>query len=82
MATEAKNEKVETKAEKFIRLASARTEKALNAIATLRGLTNKTNYDYTDEQWAKIFGALEGEMTRLQEAVKKPDAVASTGFSL
>lgn len=75
-------EATETKGQKFARLATSRTNKALDAIANLGGLASKTNYEYTDEQVAKIFGALEAEMTKLQTKFKNPDAVATTGFSL
>lgn len=73
---------VETKAEKFTRLAVSRTNKALDAIATIGGLAAKGNYEYTPEQVAKIFGALEAEMTKLQGKFQNPDAVKSEGFSL
>lgn len=72
----------ETKGQKFARLATSRTNKALDAIANLGGLASKTNYEYSDEQVAKIFGALEAEMTKLQTKFKNPDAIATTGFSL
>lgn len=72
----------ETKEAKFVRLATTRTGKALDAIAMIGGLASKTNYAYTDEQVAKIFAALEAEMTKLQSKFKNPDAVAATGFSL
>lgn len=72
----------ETKGQKFVRLATTRTGKALDAIAMIGGLASKTNYEYTDEQVAKIFAALEAEMTKLQTKFKNPDAVAATGFSL
>jgi hypothetical protein len=75
-------EAAETKADKFKRLAVSRTNKALDAISNLGGLASTTNYEYTDEQVAKIFAALEGEMTKLQARFKSPDAVAVTGFSL
>lgn len=72
----------ETKSDKFKRLAVSRTNKALDAIANLGGLSSTANYEYNDEQVAKIFAALEGEMTKLQARFKSPDAVAATGFSL
>ena len=67
-ATENKSE--ETKAAKFQRLAVNRTNKALDAIASIGGLSNKGNYEYTEEQVAKIFGALEAELTKLQGKFK------------
>jgi hypothetical protein len=73
--------KTETKAERFDRLAVSRVNKALDAIAMIGGLAAKGNYDYTDEKVAKIFGALETEMTKLQAKFKNPEAKATEGFS-
>lgn len=72
----------ETKDAKFKRLAVSRTAKALDAIANIGGLSNKTNYEYTTDQVAKIFAALEGEMTKLQARFKNPDVKVEGGFSL
>lgn len=80
--TSTATENNESKADKFVRLATSRTSKALDAIANIGGLASKTNYDYTDEQVAKIFGALEAEMTKLQTRFKNPDSVKTGGFSL
>lgn len=84
--TDAKNtpaeEPKETKAEKFARLATSRTNKALDAIAALGGLAAKGNYEYTEEQVAKIFTALEAELSKLQTKFKNPEAVKAEGFSL
>lgn len=72
----------ETKGEKFVRLANGRVPKALTAIAAIRGIANKTNYDYTDEQAGKIMAALEAEMTKLGNAFKSGAAPVAEGFSL
>ena len=82
MADNKSVKKVETKREKFVRLAQSRTNKALDAIAMLGGLAAPNNYEYTADDWAKIFGAIEGELTKLQNRVKNPTAVAETGFAL
>lgn len=82
MANTATEEKNETKREKFVRLANSRTGKALDAIANLAGLASPTNYEYTAEDWTKIFSALEGEMTKLQGRVKNPSTKVEGGFSL
>ena len=71
----------ETKAQKFARLAVSRTEKALTAIALLRGLSSKGNYEYTDEQVAKIGAALEAEVIRTMDAFKGKGPVEA-GFTL
>lgn len=82
MATAKTEEKTETKREKFVRLANSRTGKALDAIANLAGLASPTNYEYTEADWAKVFSALEAEMTKLQARVKNPSTKVEGGFSL
>lgn len=44
---------------RFKRLAEARTEKVLNMIDLIGNLSNKSFYDYTDEEIEMIFKALE-----------------------
>lgn len=68
------------KLEKFERLASKRMEKALAAIASLRGLSNKSLYHYTDAHVAQIGKAFEGEVTKTVEALAGKKAAAS-GFA-
>ena len=79
MVDKASEKKEETKREKFVRIAQSRTEKALSAIANLGGLTAKTNYEYTQEDWEKIFSALTAEMNKVGEKVKSGGATASQG---
>jgi hypothetical protein len=43
---------------KFVKLAQARVNKALKEIQLIGNLSNRSNYDYTDEDVAKIFRAL------------------------
>lgn len=61
----------ETKAEKFLRLAEQRTDKALKAICNLEGLSSTSAYEYTAEQVDYIFNTLE---TALQDIRKKFEA--------
>ena len=49
----------ETKAQKFKRLAEKRTQAILDGIRKLANLANSNNYEYTQEQVEKIFGAIE-----------------------
>jgi hypothetical protein len=70
-----------SKAEKFKTLAEARTGKAMNAIATLRGLANSNNYDYTPDQAAKIVSALRSEVDVIEKAFAGT-APKAQGFSL
>jgi hypothetical protein len=60
---------------KFTKLASARVSKALKDIQLIGNLSNRSNYDYTDEDVAKIFKALSEELSasrhRFETAKKK-----------
>ncbi len=53
---------METKRERFVRLAEARTNKILEMIRLLGNCSSKANYEYTEEDVKKIFGALEKEL--------------------
>ena len=52
----------ETKRERFIRLAEARTNKILDMMRLLGNCSSTTNYEYTDEDVKKIFNAIEKEL--------------------
>lgn len=49
----------ETKRDKFVRLAEARTNKILEMLRLLGNCSVKANYEYTDEDIKKIFNTLE-----------------------
>lgn len=53
---------METRKEKFIRLATYRTNLVLEKLRILGNLSNKTNYDYTDEEINKIFAAIDSQL--------------------
>lgn len=57
----AKNEN-ETKRDKFVRLAEARTNKALDQIKLISNLSDRSTYEYTDDDINKIFTCLEKEL--------------------
>ena len=50
--------------ENFVRLAEARTNKALKMLSVIGNLSNKSNYQYTKNDVDKIFNALETELRR------------------
>lgn len=52
----------ETKHEKFVRIAEARTNKIIDMIRLLGNCSNKGNYSYSDEEVKKIFAAIEIEL--------------------
>ena len=58
---------METKRDKFVRLAKARTNKVINMLRLLGNCSNKSNYDYTDDDVKQIFGAIERELKQSKE---------------
>jgi hypothetical protein len=48
----------------FKRIAESRTNKILNYIELLGNLSNKSYYDYTNEQIETIFSAIENELNK------------------
>jgi hypothetical protein len=52
----------ETKRDRFVRLAEARTNKIIEMMRLLGNCSSKANYDYTDEDIKKIFAALDKEL--------------------
>lgn len=62
---------METKRDKFVRLAEARTNKIIDMVRLLGNCSNKANYDYSDADIQKIFSAIEKELknTKLKFSV-------------
>jgi len=52
----------ESKEEKFRRLATQRTNVALEKLRILGNLSNRANYNYTDDQVQKIFYTIENQL--------------------
>jgi hypothetical protein len=48
--------------DRFLRLANARVNKAIKAIGLVGNLSNRSNYSYSEEDVARIFGALDGAL--------------------
>lgn len=57
---------METRKNKFKRLAIARTNVVLDKLRLLGNLANKTNYDYTDEEVNKIFYAIDSQLRNVK----------------
>ncbi|MBQ7736424.1 MAG: hypothetical protein IJT62_01150 [Oscillospiraceae bacterium] len=53
---------METKRERFVRLAEARTNKILEMMRLLGNCSSKSNYEYSDDDVRQIFTALEKEL--------------------
>ena len=71
----------ETKRERFIRIAEARTNKILEMMRLLGNCSSTNNYEYTDEDIKKIFGALERELKNTKSKFIDTDA-AGEKFTL
>jgi len=52
----------ETKHEKFKRLAKQRGERVLKDLELLGNLSNRNNYEYSDQDVRKLFSAIEDEL--------------------
>lgn len=52
----------ESKSDRFVRIAEARTNKILDMIQLLGNCANKSTYDYSKEDVKKIFNAIEEEL--------------------
>ncbi len=53
---------METKKERFVRIAEARTNRILEQLRLLSNCSNRNNYEYTEEDIRKIFTVIEKEM--------------------
>ncbi len=53
---------MESKRERFKRIAENRTNKIINMIDLLGNCSNKNNYEYTDEDIKNIFSAIENSI--------------------
>lgn len=64
----------ETKRDKFVRLAEARTNKIIDMLQLLSNCSNSNVYDYTQQDVDKIFNAIDAEV---KEAKKKFSKIES-----
>ena len=77
-----KNEGKETKREKFVRLAEARTNKILNMLQLLGNCENTNTYDYTQKDVEKIFAAIESEVKETKKKFNKMENKKEDRFTL
>ena len=71
----------ESKADKFIRLGEYRVNKVIDAIGRLENLSNRTNYEYTQEQVEAMFSVLESKVAEVKEKFTATKAKENTAFS-
>jgi len=53
---------MESRNNRFKRLATKRTNNILNNIRLIGNLSNKSTYDYSEEEVSKIFSAIESQL--------------------
>ena len=70
MENSAVDDNPNAKAERFIRIAEQRTNKIITAIEILQQLSNKNNYEYTDDQRTRIFRAIRSAVNEADNAFK------------
>ena len=56
--------KKETKGERFVRVAEARTNRAIDVIVKIGNMSKRDYYEYTEDQIEKMFAAIEEEANR------------------
>ena len=64
------DKKIETKNDKFKRLATDRVNRAIELIRRVENLSNTNNYDYSDEDTRKIINALEDAIRQLKSSFR------------
>jgi bifunctional pyridoxal-dependent enzyme with beta-cystathionase and maltose regulon repressor activities len=62
----------ESKNEKFKRIASARTQRILDDIRLLGNCSNRTTYEYTENDIDKIFSTIEKNLKIVKSLFNKP----------
>ena len=72
----------ETDRDKFVRLTNKRVNNAIKAIELIGNLSNRSNYDYTQEDTEKIFNALNKELKACRERFVNAGGKRETKFFL
>ena len=72
---------VETKHERFIRLAENRTNGIIDALKVLGNLANKNNYAYTKNDTDKMFKAIEKALAETRSKFCTTDIKEKTRFT-
>ncbi len=73
---------LETKRERFVRLAEARTNKIIDMLQLLGNCSNSSAYDYTQQDVDKIFVAIEVEVREAKKKFNKIESKKGSRFTL
>ena len=74
--------KKESKREKFVRIAEARTNKILNVVDLLGNCSNPSIYEYSQSDVNQIFSAIENAIKDAKKKFSAQDTEKTTKFSL
>jgi hypothetical protein len=72
----------ETKRERFVRLAEARTNKIIDMVQLLGNCSNTSIYEYSDSDIEQIFTAIEAAVRDAKRKFTKTDSTKSSKFTL
>lgn len=72
----------ESKRERFVRLAEARTNKILDMIQLLGNCANTNAYEYSQQDVDQIFSAIETEVREAKKKFQKVENAKPTRFTL
>lgn len=76
------NRERETKRERFVRLAEARTNKIIDMIQLLGNCSNSSTYEYTQQDIDQIFSAIDFEIREAKKKFAKTESSKGTRFTL
>lgn len=74
--------KSESKRERFVRVAEARTNKIIDMIQLLGNCANANTYEYTQEDVDQIFTAIETELREAKKKYQKAETSRNSRFAL
>lgn len=74
--------KRESKRDKFVRLAEARTNKIIDMIQLLGNCANTNAYEYTQQDVDQIFSAIETELREAKKKYQKVESNRTSKFTL
>ncbi len=72
----------ETKRDKFIRIAEARTNKIISMVQLLGNCSNQGQYEYTQKDVNKIFTAIQAELDSAKKRFNMQDSQKGNKFKL
>jgi hypothetical protein len=73
---------IRTKHEKFRELAESRTNKALDAIGRLGNLSNRSLYEWDEEEVRKVIRALKDAVSEVEARFASPKGKVGAKFKL